>query len=147
MTAAMTLVRRIVAAYPNGGMTMGDPYYGAAAAALMAFDLEVARSCADLKAGIVTSSDFIPSAAAIRKWCEARANATSPRTHALLPYQPEPDRSQRLSYHQLNAKYGDGAGGWGLPVPKPKPSPFASIDQLKALAGKAWDKIPDADQA
>lgn len=104
--------------------------------------------------GAATRYTFFPDLKELKKECEAlyahvRRDQERERIRAetkfLLAGPPDEPREQRLGYDELKAKHGDGKGGWGIGPPRERPGfkPIP-IEELHAMAGDQWDKIPDA---
>lgn len=149
LSEAIQAVNAIVNCYPNGGRSAGDGYIGAMAAVLGDYPLSIAMKCADPRRGIASSSKFLPAVAELVTWLERELEKTSPPARAYPVFEPEPvvDRSRRLTYDELKAKYGDGQGGWGLNAERRSPWKPPSAEQLRAEIGdEAWDKLPIADK-
>lgn len=113
---AIEVVKRLSLMYPQSKGSLTNEFLTACAAVLIDFPREVARACVDEYRGIAQELKFHPSLAELREWCEIEAQKRSEplRAYPLLPAEPAPDRSKRLSYAELNRKYGDGKGGWGI---------------------------------
>lgn len=104
---------------------------------------EIVARAASPVFGLPRTHKFMPRIAEIAEFLEAQMGpADRARIRAALP-EPQIDRSERLNYDELCAKYGgDGRGDWGLEKEKPKIDPFPTISQLKEIAGNNWDDIP-----
>ena len=155
LSEAIQAATSIIDRYPNGGRDAGKGYIGALAATLASYPRAVATKCADLK-GITADSKFLPTVADIIAWCEAKTEPLRLHREREMRVQRQltergeflqeqtADRSERLTYDELKAKYGDGQGGWGIDVEKRK-QPGLSRDDLIGIVGEAeFDKIPDA---
>lgn len=151
LSEAIEAATRIVDAYPNGGRDAGKGYLGALASMLASYPKSVAVRCADRVNGIVRACKFLPTPADVVAWCE---HETQPlrrdgdyelRVERQLKQRAEFEapRTERLSYAELKAKYGDGEGGWGIDRDKPQPK-WLTAEQLAAMIGQdEFDKIPN----
>ncbi len=140
---------RIVDAYPSGGRDAGKGYLGALAATLATYPRCVSEACCDPRRGIVQDSKFMPAIAEVVQWCEKKVKPlydqerSASRVAQQLAARDEVDRSGRLTYAELLAKYGDGQGGWGIDVVRKRWQP-PSAAELEAMVGPdAWRKIKD----
>ena len=114
LSEAVRAVKAIVACYPNGGQGAGDGYVGVMAAVLHDYPLATAMRAADPRRGIASAAKFLPSVAELVAWLDQEMNrGPAPRAYPVFEKEAPVSRSRRLSYQELNEKYGDGKGGWG----------------------------------
>lgn len=157
LSEAISGIRRIVESYPHGGRDAGKSYIGALASTLCAYPKAVAEQCCDLRHGIVTEREFLPSVAHVVVWCEAHTaplrrqwDAAARRQSQLLAreeFQAEQGigRTCKLSYGELKARFGDWHDEWR---PLGQRATEAAAAARAALVGQIGEEtfaaLPDA---
>jgi hypothetical protein len=113
---AVELVGRLLAARGSAQPHNPKGYVGTIARVLVQFPSEIARSCADPVHGINRESHFLPEAADVARWCEARLEPIE--MLARLEFQEreqiaaraegdawKEDRKTRPTYEEIKKKY------------------------------------------
>lgn len=152
LSEAIEAVGKIVRSY-NGGKNADAGYIGALAHMLASFPRSVAMRCVDPVKGIVRTCKFLPQPADVVAWCERdgeplhRDRDRELRVQHQLKERAESEapRTDRLTYDELKAKYGDGEGGWGIDKAHASSGhEWLTGADLAAIVGQeAFDKIPN----
>jgi hypothetical protein len=126
----------LLAAYPSAGQkaTMG-PFLALVTKTLEPYANEVLRELVDPRTGIITESEFFPSIAKLKEFCDARhkrlleesfrARAEEDRRNALPPPPVDP---------QIQARVASGLRELSRELGAPKSSEFLTVEDERAKA-------------
>lgn len=157
LSEAMDAVMKLVAAFPNGGADAGRGYLGALASILVTYPRIVALKCADPIQGVARETKFLPTVSDIVAWCERNTDdmkrpveredrearlLREVRERADADKKLSTDRSKRLTYEELQAKYGP---NWGIDNGRQRVKTKAEYQQelIAQIGQAAFDALPD----
>ena len=103
LSEAIALATEIVGRYPNGGRDAGKSYLGALAETLCAYPKTVAEQCAKLN-GVSAHCEFLPSVAAIMKWCDAATEPLRARREREIAVSRQLDERREFVREQTEAR-------------------------------------------
>lgn len=156
---AIETVGKLLSRFPNGTPANAKGYIGGLAEVLTFYPKSIAERCHEPLTGVPRDTEFLPTPAALIAWLEREtAEMRRPvdredhqarlrreaRDRAAEDSRLVADRSQRLSYEELQAKHGPGWGIKGTHARERVKTKAEYQQELIAQIGRAaFDALPD----